>query len=58
MNIVNGKLSYVIFDGTSYYVGDENDMKMAVASGECEVVFKAFCLDKCAEKADELNELL
>lgn len=59
VNIVNGDLSFVIFDGTSHYVVDRQDMLQITSSDkDTEVVFKAFCVDKCQDKADELNELL
>ena len=50
---------YVIFDGTSYYVTDEQDMlNLTKKDKDIEVVFKSMNFDIACDKADELNELL
>ena len=57
MNIVNNDLSFVIFDGTSHYVVDRQEMTDLTKSDEnTTVVYKNYCLDICQDKADELNE--
>ena len=57
MNIVNNDLSFVIFDGTSHYVVDRQEMSDLTKSDEnTTVVFANYCLDICQDKADELNE--
>lgn len=49
-------LSYVIFDGTSYYCVDYSDMMNLIKDSDCEVVFKHSSLDVCQDKADELTD--
>ena len=50
-------LQYVIFDGSSAYVVDEQDMLSITAKDkDTEVVFKSMNLDIAFAKADELNE--
>lgn len=57
MNIVNNDLSFVVFDGTSNYVVDRQEMTDLTKSDEnTTVVFSNYCLDICQDKADELNE--
>ena len=59
MNVVNRDLSFVIFDGSTHYVVDRQEMELLISEDQsCEVVYKSFDLDKCQDKADELNELL
>ena len=49
---------YVLFDGTSYYVTDEQDMLYLTKKDKyIEVVFKSMNFDIACDKADELNEL-
>ena len=48
---------YVLFDGTSYYVTDEQDMlNLTKKDKDIEVVFKSMNFDLACDKADELNE--
>jgi len=42
-------LSYLVFDGTSYYVTD-------VIEDDCEVIKKGYNFDALCEEADALNE--
>ena len=50
-------LQYVIFDGSSAYVVDEQDMLSITKSDkDAKVVFKSMNLDIAFAKADELNE--
>ena len=50
---------YVLFDGTSHYVTDEQDMlNLTKKDKDIEVVFKSMNFDIACDKADELNELL
>jgi hypothetical protein len=52
-------LHYVIFDGSSAYVVDEQDMLSITAKDkDTEVVFKSMNLDKASEFADDYNESL
>lgn len=52
-------LHYVIFDGSSAYVTDEQDMLSITAKDEdTEVVFKSINLDKAFEFADDYNDSL
>lgn len=51
------RLHYVIFDGTSAYVVDEQDMAIITKSDkDAKVVFKSMNIDIAFNKADELNE--
>jgi hypothetical protein len=48
---------YVIFDGTSNYVVDEQDMlNITRKDKDAKVVFKSMNIDVAFDKADELNE--
>ena len=48
---------YVIFDGTSHYVTDEQDMREITRKDkDAKVVFKSMNFDLACDKADELNE--
>ena len=48
---------YVILDGTSAYVCDEQDMREITRKDKyAKVVFKSMNLDIACDKADELNE--
>jgi hypothetical protein len=48
---------YVIFDGTSNYVVDEQDMREITRKDkDAKVVFKSMNFDLACDKADELNE--
>ena len=48
---------YVLFDGTSYYVTDKQDMlNLTKKDKDIEVVFKSMNFDLACDKADELNE--
>jgi hypothetical protein len=48
---------YVIFDGSSSYVCDEQDMLSITKSDkDAKVVFKSMNIDTAFAKADELNE--
>lgn len=49
---------FVIFDGTSHYVVDEQDMLTVTGTGDAEVVFRSMNLDLASDKADELNSSL
>lgn len=50
-------LQYVIFDGSSAYVVDEQDMLSITKSDkDAKVVFKSMDIDIAFAKADELNE--
>lgn len=52
-------LHYVIFDGSSAYVVDEQDMLDITAKDkDTEVVFKSMHLDKASDFADNHNESL
>ena len=53
------RVHYVLFDGTSHYVTDEQDMlNLTKKDKDIEVVFKSMNFDIACDKADELNELL
>lgn len=45
------KMHYVIFDGTSAFVGDESDLKK-----DYEILFKSYDLEKCNNFCDKYNE--
>ena len=48
---------FVIFDGTSHYVVDEQDMREITRKDKyAKVVFKSMNFDIACDKADELNE--
>ena len=48
---------YVIFDGTSAYVCDEQDMREITRKDkDAKVVFKSMNFEIACDKADELNE--
>ena len=50
---------YVIFDGTSYFVCDEYDMREIISKDKhAEVVFKSMNFEIACDKADELNDEL
>ena len=50
---------YVIFDGSSAYVCDEQDMREITRKDkDAKVVFKSMNFDLACDKADELNEEL
>ena len=50
-------LHYVIFDGSSAYVVDKQDMLSITKSDkDAKVVFKSMNIDIAFAKADELNE--
>jgi len=52
-------LHYVIFDGSSAYVCDEQDMLSITSKDkDTEVVFKSVNLDKASDFADDYNESL
>lgn len=51
-------LHYVIFDGSSAYVVDEQDMLSITKDKDTEVVFKSMNLDKASDFADDYNESL
>jgi hypothetical protein len=52
-------LHYVIFDGSSAYVTDEQDMLSITSKDrDAEVVFKSMNLDKASDFADEYNDSL
>ena len=52
-------LHYVIFDGSSAYVVDEQDMLSITAKDkDTEVIFKSMNLDKASDFADDYNESL
>lgn len=52
-------LHYVIFDGSSAYVVDEQDMLSITAKDkDTEAVFKSMNLDKASDFADDYNESL
>lgn len=46
---------FVIFDGTSYYVVDKQDMLAITKDKDAKVVFRSMNLDLASDKADELN---
>ena len=53
------KVHYVLFDGTSHYVTDEQDMlNLTKKDKDIDVVFKSMNFDIACDKADELNELI
>ena len=62
MNTQNSKsipVHYVIFDGTSYFVCDEHDMRETIRKDkDTKVVFKSMNFEIACDKADELNEEL
>ena len=62
MNTQNSKsipVHYVIFDGTSYFVYDEHDMRETIRKDkDTKVVFKSMNFEIACDKADELNEEL
>jgi hypothetical protein len=50
---------YVIFDGSTAYVTDEQDMLSITAKDkDTEVVFKSMNLEKASDFADDYNESL
>jgi hypothetical protein len=50
-------LHYVIFDGSSAYVTDEQDMlNITKSDKDAKVVYKSMNIDIAFAKADELNE--
>jgi hypothetical protein len=50
-------LHYVIFDGTSAFVCDEQDMlNITTKDKDCEVVFKSVNLEKASDFADNYND--
>lgn len=50
-------MNFVIFDGSSHYVVDYQDMEKLTSSDQSnKVVFKHLDLDRCQDFADELNE--
>ena len=52
-------LHYVIFDGSSAYVTDEQDMLNITSKDiDVEVVFKSINLDKASDFADNYNDSL
>ena len=52
-------LYYVIFDGSSAYVVDEQDMLIITSKDkDTEVVFKSMNLDKASDFADDYNDSL
>jgi len=52
-------LQYVIFDGSSAYVVDEQDMlNITSKDRDVEVVFKSMNLDKASDFADDYNDSL
>jgi len=52
-------LHYVIFDGSSAYVVDEQDMlNITKSDKDTEVVFKSMNLDKASDFADDYNDSL
>jgi len=52
-------LHYVLFDGSSAYVCDEQDMLSITAKDkDTEVVFKSMNLDKASDFADNYNDSL
>jgi hypothetical protein len=52
-------LHYVIFDGSSAYVVDEQDMISITSKDlDTEVIFKSMNLDKASDFADYYNESL
>ena len=53
------KVHYVLFDGSTHYVTDEQDMfSLTKKDKDVEVVFKSMNFDIACDKADELNDLL
>lgn len=52
-------LNYVLFDGSSHYVVDENTKNdLTAEDSNIEVLFKAYSIDACQDVADDLNERL
>jgi len=52
-------LHYVIFDGSSAYVTDEQDMLSITSKDiDTEVVFKSINFDKASDFADDYNDSL
>lgn len=50
---------YVLFDGSTHYVTDEQDMlSLTKKDKDIVVVFKSMNFDVACDKADELNDLL
>ena len=49
--ITTTMVHYVIFDGTSAFVGDLSDAK-----SDCEILFKSIRLDACDDFCDDYNE--
>lgn len=41
---------YVIFDGTSAFVGDYSDI-----DSDCEILYKSLDIEKCQDFCDEFN---
>ena len=59
MNKINNDFSFVVYDGSSYFVLDRQDKEILLLKDTCiEIVFKDYCLDKCQDEADRLNDLL
>ena len=53
------KIHYVIFDGSSAYVTDEQEMLYITSKDkDTEVVFKSMSLDKASNFADDYNDRL
>ena len=53
------KVHYVLFDCSTHYVTDEQDMlSLTKKDKDVEVVFKSMNFDIACDKADELNDLL
>jgi hypothetical protein len=51
------KTHFVIFDGTSHYVVDEQDMlRITKDDIHAKVVFRSMNLDLASDRADELND--
>jgi hypothetical protein len=51
------KTHFVIFDGTSHYVVDEQDMLRITKNDiHAKVVFRSMNLDLASDRADELND--
>ena len=56
---LNIQVHYVIFDGTSYFVCDEHDMREIIRKDkDTKVVFKSMNFEIACDKADELNDEL
>lgn len=52
-------VQYVIFDGTTHYVVDEQDMREITRKDkDTKVVFKSMNFDLACDKAEELNDEL